>query len=127
MKIIDLLLEHLPDAYIDAIHSNMHDPRGLYDESICIEVDLLTLFDWEETPQGYEFWEQVLESIVNGTDLPPLPTKVKYYPSTYIVGNNKVYIMNVGNSSVDISFRLNLKELEEYNQLTVEKFYTWVN
>jgi hypothetical protein len=127
MKIIDMLLDYLPERYVDAIVNNMHNPRDLHDESSFFEVDMLTLFDWHSSKQGYDFWECLVEAVLSGDELPPLPLDINYMPSTYLVGDNSMHVMNVGDSGINMTFNINLQELKNANQKAKEKFYAFVN
>lgn len=127
MKILDMLLDHLPEKYVDAIVNNMHSPEGLQDEATMLELDMLSLFDWQSSKQGYQFWENVLEAVLSGGKLPPLPLDIEYMPSTYLVANNLMYVMNVGNSGVNMSFNINMQEMKNANLKAKEKFYLFVN
>lgn len=127
MKILEVLLEKLPENYVDAIANNMKDINGLYDESICFEIDFLSLFDWSESKEGYDFWEEVLEAIVTDKPLPKLPIQIEYIPSTYIVADELLYIMNISNTGIHISFDIDKSLIHKSTKKAKEKFLAWVN
>ena len=127
MKIIDVLRRHLPMKYIKAIQNNMIEPNEIFMESMSLEVDFLTLFDWEDSREGYEFWESVLEAMLLGSDLPDFPIAIDYAPNTYIIANDKIQLLNMGGSGLDIEFDIDKKLVKQANPRAVEKYLSFLN
>jgi len=111
MTVLELLLDNLPERYVDAIVNNMFDRKALYREAECIEAELLTLFDWEQSKQGYDFWDKVLTAIIEHSVLPPMPIVVKYAPSTWIISDKNLFIMNSFDTGINISFEIDFSVL----------------
>ena len=127
MKIIDVLRRHLPMKYIKAIQNNMIEPNVIFMESMSLEVDFLTLFDWEDSREGYEFWESVLEAMLLGSDLPDFPIAIDYAPNTYIIANDKIQLLNMGGSGLDIEFDIDKKLVKQANPRALEKYLSFLN
>jgi len=127
MKIIDVLRRHLPMKYIKAIQNNMIEPNEIFMESMSLEVDFLTLFDWEDSREGYEFWESVLEAMLLGSDLPDFPVVIDYAPNTYIIANDKIQLLNMGGSGLDIEFDIDKKLVKQANPRALEKYLSFLN
>jgi hypothetical protein len=127
MKIIDVLRRHLPMKYIKAIQNNMIEPNEIFMESMSLEVDFLTLFDWEDSREGYEFWESVLEAMLLGSDLPDFPIAIDYAPNTYIIANDKIQLLNMGGSGLDIEFDIDKKLVKQANPRALEKYLSFLN
>lgn len=113
MTVIELLFEHLPEKYVDAIVNNMFDRRELQREAGCIEAEMLTLFDWEQSREGYEFWDRVLTAIIEHSVLPKMPVDIKYAPSTWLMSNGNLFIMNSFDTGINISFEIDFKMLKK--------------
>ncbi len=127
MKIIDVLRRHLPNKYIQAIKNNMMKPNEILMESIGLEIDFITLFDWEDSIEGYEFWESVLEAMLLGTDLPDFPIDIDYAPNTYIVADDKIQLLNMGNSGLNVVFDIDQEAVRSANPRALEKYFSFVN
>jgi hypothetical protein len=117
MTVLELLFEHLPERYIDAITNNMFDRQDLYREAGCIESEMLTLFDWEQSRQGYDFWDKVLCSIINNEPLPFLPVDIVYAPSTWMLSKSNLFIMNSFDTGINVCFEINMKNLNKIHDL----------
>ena len=128
MTVLELLFEHLPERYIDAVINNMFNRGDLHREAECIESELLTIFDWEQSSQGYDFWDNVLSSIMDEQELPPLPVNISYCPSTYFLSKNNLYIMNSFDTGINVSFEIDFNKLNTIIDLDKkEKIYSILN
>lgn len=128
MTVLELLFEHLPERYIDAVINNMFDRKDLHREAGCIESELLTLFDWEQSRQGYDFWDNVLSSIMDNKELPSIPVDITYCPSTYFISKNNLYIMNSFDTGINVCFEVDFKKLNTIIDLDKkEKIYSILN
>jgi hypothetical protein len=127
MTILEMLLEKLPDNYVDAVINNMDKPSDLQQQAICFEIDFLSLFDWTESLEGYEFWEEVLEAVMEGDKLPHLPIHIEYKPSTYIVADDSLYVMNSSGTGINIQFDIVQNKLSSSTQAAYERYSSWVN
>lgn len=113
MTVLDLLTEKLPYKYVVAIIRNMKsDDKYILDEqsvgSILEEIE--TLFDWEESFEGYLFWADVFDSIANGAALPELPFRTRWQPDTYLCLDDGSYILNFRDSGSNLTIELNTSE-----------------
>jgi hypothetical protein len=127
MTILEMLLEKLPDNYVDAVINNMDKPSDLQQQAICFEIDFLSLFDWTESLEGYEFWEEVLEAVMEGDKLPHLPIHIEYKPSTYIVADDSLYVMNSAGTGINVQFDIVQNKLSSSTQAAYERYSSWVN
>jgi hypothetical protein len=127
MTILEMLLEKLPDNYVDAVINNMDKPSDLQQQAICFEIDFLSLFDWTESLEGYEFWEEVLEAVMQGNKLPHLPIHIEYRPSTYIVADDSLYVMNSSGTGINVQFDIVQNKLSSSTQAAYERYSSWVN
>jgi hypothetical protein len=114
MNILTVLLDNLPSKYVDLIVNNVKNSQDLLDESVDIVVDMLSIFDFESSKEGYQFWEDVLDSITSGSKLPKIPIDISYPMSHKILNINGLFIMNVGNSGLHISIPLDMSKLDEF-------------
>jgi len=78
MTVLELLVDSLPDKYIEAVINNVKDKSSLHQEADNISMELMSLFDWETSREGYDFWEEVLEAILVSGELPPIPLTIGY-------------------------------------------------
>ena len=59
-------LVNLKPAHRDAALTNMH-PDGMVDVASNIEHALTRAFNWDESPEGEDFWEGIWDELVTGT------------------------------------------------------------
>lgn len=111
MKVIELLFLHLPERYIEAIANNLFDKNHLYREADTIEAEMLTLFDWHNSKEGYDFWDAVLTAITEGGRFPKIPLQIDYQPSTWILSGHVLHIMNSQDTRINISFDVDLARI----------------
>ena len=127
MKILDLLMNHLPNKYVDCIVNNLDDFNVLEDEGFSIEAELMSLFDWTESREGYEFWNQVFHYILGESELPPLPIDILYKPSLVINMKDGMYIMNAGDTGLNIKYEVIMKDLHKADKKAKEQVLMWLN
>ena len=128
MTVLELLINHLPTKYVDCVVNNLHDRNMLYHEAHCIESEMMCLFDWSASIEGYEFWDKVFKFILGEESLPPLPMNINYKSSTLIYADDTMYIMNAGDTNINIKMEVNLKELyKATNQDTKDRVFAWLN
>jgi hypothetical protein len=128
MKIIDILLQRLPERYVDLVVSNMDDFNVAYnEEGTLASVELMTLFDWEQSREGYDFWDQVYLYLLGESELPQLPIDIIYTPSTVMVMKDGMYVMNSGGSGISIKYEIIMPELKNSNKKASDQVYAWLN
>lgn len=128
MTVLELLLNHLPTKYVDCVVNNLNDRKILHQEAHCIESEMMCLFDWSSSTEGYEFWDKVFHYILGDGKLPPLPINIDYKPSAMIYADDTMYIMNAGNTNINIKMEVDLKELyNATNQDTKDRVFAWLN
>lgn len=127
MKILDLLMNHLPNKYVDCIVNNLDDFNVLEDEGFSIEAELMSLFDWTESREGYEFWNQVFHYVIGESELPSLPIDILYKPSLIINMKDGMYIMNAGDTGLNIRYEVIMKDLNKAELKAREQVLMWLN
>ena len=127
MKILDLLMNHLPNEYVDCIVNNLDDFRVLDDEGFSIEAELMSLFDWVESREGYEFWNQVFHYVIGEADLPQLPIDIEYKPSLTMTMKDGMYVMNAGGTGLNIRYQIIMKDLPKADKKAQEQVMSWLN
>jgi hypothetical protein len=127
MTILELLLDYLPERYVDAIVNNMNDRSSLFNEASSFSAELMTLFDWHESREGYEFWDEVLECVLTNHKLPTIPITIEYCPSTTIVTKKFIYVMNVEDTKLNLAFDFNRNTLINMNEVKKEKIFAFLN
>lgn len=129
MTILESLLNYLPTKYIDAIINNVRDRDNLQSPSLCIAHDLMCLFDWDESKQGYQFWEKVLEAILEDKNLPMLPIPIDYIPGTILPVNDILLLMNIANTGLHIQLDIDLVQLssKHIDQKKKEQIFSLLN
>jgi len=127
MTVLELLVDNLPDEYIQAVINNIKDKSSLHNEATNISAELLSLFDWESSKEGYDFWEEVLEAILIAGELPPLPITIGYAPSTMFYCKHQIYLMNVGDTGIHVSFNLPTDAIKHLEGERKEKVLAFIN
>ena len=127
MKILDLLMNHLPNEYVDCIVNNLDDFQVLEDEGFSVEAELMSLFDWVESREGYEFWNQVFHYIIGESELPPLPIEISYKSSLIINMKDGMYIMNAGDTGLNVRYEVIMKDLHRAEKKAQEQVLMWLN
>lgn len=140
MRLIDLITQHLPYKYVKAIVSNVEeDKQRLYgdidpesykegeDMALLLAQELLNLFDWEESKEGYDFWEDVHISIISDAQLPQLPIDIHYHPDTTFFMDNKIHVMNSAGLDFNLKFKYYKEDRDSFDRTIKEKFFSWCN
>lgn len=127
MRVLDILLKHLPTAYVDLIINNINDHTVLDDEGTSITAELLVLFDWQQSTEGYDFWDQVMEYLQGDAELPQLPINIKYYTSSVIVMEDGLYVMNAGDTGLNIKYDILMHQLKNSTRKVREQVLMWLN
>ena len=129
MTILESLLNYLPTKYVDAVVNNVREIDDLSNPRLCIAHDLMCLFDWDESKQGYQFWENVLEAILEDKRLPMLPIPVEYIPGSILAVNNTLLLMNIANTGLNIQLDIDLVQLssKHIDQKKKEQIFSLLN
>lgn len=127
MKVLDILLNNLPTKYVDLIINNLNDHTVLNEEGTSITSELLVLFDWNESIEGYEFWDQVMDYLQGDAELPQLPIEIKYRTSTVITMSDGLYVMNAGDTGLNIKYDILMHELKNSTRKVREQVLMWLN
>jgi hypothetical protein len=127
MRVLDILLKHLPTPYVDLIINNINDHTVLDDEGTSITAELLVLFDWQQSTEGYDFWDQVMEYLQGDAELPQLPINIKYYTSSVIVMEDGLYVMNAGDTGLNIKYDILMHQLKNSTRKVREQVLMWMN
>lgn len=127
MKVLDILLNNLPTKYVDLIINNLNDHTVLNEEGTSITSELLVLFDWNESIEGYEFWDQVMDYLQGDAELPQLPIEIKYRTSTVITMSDGLYVMNAGDTGLHIKYDILMHELKNSTRKVREQVLMWMN
>lgn len=127
MRVLDILLKHLPTQYVDLIINNINDHTVLDDEGTSITAELLVLFDWQQSTEGYDFWDQVMEYLQGDAELPQLPINIKYYTSSVIVMEDGLYVMNAGDTGLNIKYDILMHQLKNSTRKVREQVLMWLN
>lgn len=127
MTVLDILMHHLPDRYVDLIINNIDNHAILNEEGTSITAELLVLFDWQQSAEGYEFWEQVMDYLQGDAELPQLPIEIKYKTSTVITMSDGLYVMNAGDTGLNIKYEILMHELKNSTRKAREQVLMWMN
>ena len=128
MTVLELLLKSLPDGYVDCVLNNLEDRSVLKEDASYIQEEIMILFNWNDSKEGYDFWSQVY-MYVSGEDveLPPLPIDIKYKPSTVLVASNSYFMMNAASTGLNIKYDIDLKNLKKAEEKIKEEVLSWYN
>ena len=130
MKLIELLRKELPKFYFDAAINNISSDEMhiLQNEAEDIQIELIALFDWDSSNEGYDFWSSVVECIEKGINLPNIEkSKIEFAPGTTIFSDNSVMIFNLEGADINIRYPYEYEELENIGGQILEKYKSWVN
>jgi hypothetical protein len=78
MKPTKLHLYNLPDGYWQLAIANFNasgNPDKMHEDQIQA---LFYAYDWKETPEGYDFWDELVSFLEGQRDLPPLPVEKQH-------------------------------------------------
>jgi len=127
MSILELLIENLPQSYVDCVVNNLEDRSVLYEEGYSFSSEIMILFDWHESREGYEFWQDVFDAVYNDEQLPLIPLDIVYKPSCVLVMKDGMYLMNVGDTGLNLRYEVLMKELPKSAKKAQEQVYSWLN
>ena len=130
MTIIDLLSSRLPYKYVVAIIANMDEKETLDNESSgSLLEEIVSVFDWETSYEGKDFWLNVYTSIKEGTALPRLPFKTIWLPNTYLSTESGSLIMNSLEGGINLAVKINAnrKPINNHERFIVEKHLSFCN
>ena len=127
MKVLDILLKNLPTEYVDLIINNIDNHEVLNEEGTSITAELLVLFDWQQSTEGYEFWDQVMDYLQGDDELPQLPIEIRYATSTVMTMKDGLYVMNAGDTGLNIKYDIIMSELKNSTAKVREQVLMWMN
>jgi hypothetical protein len=128
MKVIDLLKSKLPHDYVQAVIRNLDSPTDLFQEAEDIEVELMSLFDWSNSKEGYEFWADVFSFVCDGTPLPKLKKiDIEFLPGATFFTKNQIMMFNIAGMDINLKFDYDPIFLTLMSEEVEEKYYTWMN
>lgn len=114
--------------YVQAIVRNAERPSDLFEEAEDIEVELMSLFDWSNTKEGFEFWSDVFNSVIEGTELPNFKkVSIVYLPGTVFFTKNQVMMYNIADMDINLKFDYEPSMVDMMSELVEESYYTWMN
>lgn len=126
MKLIDVFTDILPGQYVLAIMENAEDKHHMYSEEYESPTrELMYLFDWESSPEGYDFWNEVYMFMMGISELPAMPIDIIYDPSTVFYCDSHLYIMNIGNTGTCLKYPKDL--IGKVNKEVKEKILAFLN
>jgi hypothetical protein len=102
----------LPDTYVSLIENNMDNPEELnVSHFMPVESELMSVFDWEASLEGYEFWNEVHLYLIGLTnELPSIPIYMDYKPSEVMYAESSIHIMNISNTGVCVKYDCPIQE-----------------
>lgn len=127
MTVLELLIDHLPNRYVNAVIKNIEDANVLNYEAGSFSSELMTLFDWNDSIEGYDFWNEVLECVLYNEELPEIPISIDYCPSTMFLCDNVLYIMNISDTGVNVVLDIDLSQLKSVEEHKKEKVLAFLN
>jgi len=111
MTVLELLKTKMSHEYIVAIIANMED-KTLLDEvsELPLADELEGLFDWDESNEGFSFWDEVYNAIMEGNQLPKIAFRATWYPNTYICTTTDSILLNANGSGKDLKVIVDMSE-----------------
>lgn len=107
MSLINSLKEKLPYRYVELILDNMDDPEEINSSHFMpIESEIMSLFCWEASNEGYDFWNEVHLFLIDLGNLPVIPIDIYYKEDTMFYANDSVHIMNLANAGLCVKFKI---------------------
>jgi hypothetical protein len=111
MTVLQLLRDKFPSKYVLAIIANIEDKEVLdYESTGSVLEELESMFDWEATVEGYDFWEDVVDAIIAGKQLPDLPFRAIWKPNTYLCTDTNSYLVNLQGQGEDVIIIIDMSE-----------------
>lgn len=126
--VLETLLDKLPMEYVDRITSNLDDINILHEQSAEAETELMILFDWDSSLEGWSFWQKVYDYLTEGGRLPKLPIVISYKKHTLIYANNSMYVMNSNDTNINLKYNLKQNEImHSKSDKMKEQILSWLN
>jgi len=127
-NVLETLLDKLPMEYVDRIANNIDNIKILYEESSEAELELMVLFDWVNSLEGWSFWNDVYNYIVEGGKLPKFPIVITYKKHTVIYADNSMYVMNSHDTGINLKHNLKINEIKRgKSEKMEEQLLSWLN
>ena len=127
-NVLETLLDKLPMEYVERIASNVDNIKILYEQSAEAELELMTLFDWVNSLEGWSFWNEVYSYIVEGGRLPKFPIVINYKKHTVIYADNSLYVMNSNDTGINFKQNLKINEIKNNKSERIqEQLLSWLN
>jgi hypothetical protein len=126
--VLETLLDKLPMEYVDRIANNIDNIKILYEQSSEAELELMVLFDWVNSLEGWSFWNDVYNYIVEGGRLPKFPIVITYKKHTVIYADNSMYVMNSHDTGINLKHNLKINEIKRgKSEKMEEQLLSWLN
>jgi hypothetical protein len=126
--VLETLLDKLPMEYVDRIANNIDNIKILYEQSSEAELELMVLFDWVNSLEGWSFWNDVYNYIVEGGKLPKFPIVITYKKHTVIYADNSMYVMNSHDTGINLKHNLKINEIKRgKSEKMEEQLLSWLN
>jgi hypothetical protein len=127
-NVLETLLDKLPMEYVDRIANNIDNIKILYEQSSEAELELMVLFDWVNSLEGWSFWNDVYNYIVEGGKLPKFPIVITYKKHTVIYADNSMYVMNSHDTGINLKHNLKINEIKRgKSEKMEEQLLSWLN
>ena len=129
MSLIESLRERLPESFVSLIKANMDCPEELeIPHFMPIESELMSLFDWESSNEGYDFWNEVHMYLIDIGDIPLLPIEIEYKRDTLFYTYSSLHIMNLADTGLCIKYDVKPGEFDDsLNEELKEKVLSILN
>lgn len=133
MKVIELLSQELDKVYMEKIINNVDNEDDLYREALdSAEEELLTLFDWDTSPEGFEFWSNLFESLMeksklNDEKLGIKRIRIEYFPNTTLFSDDHMYMYNMGDMGIDVKLGFESDFLDNIPGYTKDLYFAALN
>jgi hypothetical protein len=88
----------------------------------------MVLFDWVNSLEGWSFWNDVYNYIVEGGKLPKFPIVITYKKHTVIYADNSMYVMNSHDTGINLKHNLKINEIKRgKSEKMEEQLLSWLN
>ena len=130
MNLRESFNDRLPVSYVELIERNMESPGELdIFHFMPVESELMSVFDWEDSIEGYDFWNEVHLYLVGlSNELPSIPITIDYKPSEIMYAKQHIYVMNISDTGVCIKYECPINcGWDSINQELKEKVLAFLN